>query len=54
MLLQNRDFRKALEGHCQALEVSEGDSTSIQIPFVPADEVKRLADSLDADDPHVL
>jgi hypothetical protein len=54
MLLQNREFRKALEGHCQAVQVSEGDRTSIQMPFVPADEVKQLADSLDADDPHVL
>jgi hypothetical protein len=54
VLLQNRDLRKALEGQCPALEVSEGDRTSIQIPFVPADEVKRLADSLDADDSHLL
>jgi hypothetical protein len=54
MLLQNREFRKALEGHCQVVQVSEGDRTNIQIPFVPADEVKQLADSLDADDPHVL
>ena len=54
VLLQNRDFRKVLEGQCPALEVSEGDRTSIQIPFVPADEVKRLADSLDADDSHLL
>ena len=53
-VLLNRQFRKVLEGHCQAVEVSEGDRTSIQIPFVPADEAKRLADSLDADDSQVL
>ena len=51
ILLQNREFKKAMESRCQSVEAVDGSRTSIQLPFIPADEIKRLADSLDADDP---
>ena len=44
-------WRKALKGRCLAAEVSDDSQPSIQMPFVPVDEVMRLIDGLDADDP---
>jgi len=48
--LQNRDFKKALEGQCQSVEVPGEGRARVQMPFVPADEIKRLADKLETDD----
>ncbi|HEY1335981.1 MAG TPA: carboxypeptidase regulatory-like domain-containing protein [Bryobacteraceae bacterium] len=52
VLMQADDaFRKAIAGHCSSLEVSEGDHITVQIPFLAGDELKRLADTLEIDDP---
>jgi hypothetical protein len=50
MLIGNRDFRKAIERHCQSVDVPADSRISIQVPFIGADEIKRLAESLEADD----
>ena len=49
-LLQNSDFKKALESQCQSVEVPAEGRSRFQIPFLPADEIKRLVDKLEADD----
>jgi hypothetical protein len=51
ILRPDSGFREALEGRCPAVEVSDDRRTSIQMPFVPVGEVKRLIDGLDAGDP---
>ena len=50
MLLGNPDFRKALERPCPPVDVPADSRTSIQVPFIGADEIKRLAESLEADE----
>lgn len=53
-LVQNRDLKKALEGRCQSVDVPAEGRASVQVPFVTADEIKQLADKLEADDSSVL
>jgi hypothetical protein len=48
--LQNRDLKKALEGQCQSVEVPAEGRARVQMPFVPAGEIKQLVDRLEADD----
>ena len=36
------------------VERSEGDHATVQIPFLPSDELKRLVDSADSDDSPVF
>lgn len=50
VVLQDRSLKNALAKRCSTIEVSESAHTSMQIPFIPTDDVKRLADSLDSDD----
>lgn len=54
MLLPNREFRKRWKATARPWRYPKCDRATIQIPFVPADEAKRLADSLDAGDARVL
>lgn len=50
MVLQDRGLKNALAKECSAIEVAEGSRTSVQIPLIAAEDLKRLSDSLDADD----
>jgi hypothetical protein len=49
LLQQDTAFRKAVAGHCASLDVTEDGPATVQLPFLAADEIKRLADNLDAD-----
>jgi hypothetical protein len=46
-LMQNRGMRKALESHCQTVDVPEGGPQKVQITAIPSQELKRIIDSLD-------
>jgi hypothetical protein len=43
-------LKKALEGQCQSVEVPAEGRARVQMPFVPAGEIKQLVDRLEADD----
>jgi hypothetical protein len=47
MVLQNRAFRKALESHCETVDVAEGGQPKVQISAISSEELKRIADGLD-------
>lgn len=48
-VMSDRAFRNALASHCSTIEVTEGGHSSVQIPFLPIEDLKRVAESLDAD-----
>ena len=45
--LQNRELRKALESHCETVDLSEGGPQKVQISAIPSEELKRIIDGLD-------
>jgi hypothetical protein len=48
--LSDRAFRNALASHCSSIEVAEGSShSSVQVPFLPIEDLKRVAEGLEAD-----
>jgi hypothetical protein len=47
MLMQNHALRKALESHCETVEASEGETARVQIPVIPAADLKQLLDKIE-------
>lgn len=47
MVLQNRAFRKALESHCETVDIVEGAQSKVRISAISSEELKRIADSID-------
>lgn len=47
MLMQNAALRKALEGRCQTVDASEGGSARVQVPLIPAADLKQLLEEVD-------
>jgi len=47
MLMQNRALRKAVESHCETVEASEEGVTQVQLPLIPAADLKQLLDKID-------
>jgi hypothetical protein len=47
VLLQNPALLKVMASRCPAIDVPEGGHVSPQIPFIPADDLARLEDSLE-------
>lgn len=50
VLQQNPGFRKLLETDCPEFEVREGNTATVQMPFIALSEIKRLAEKLEGDD----
>ena len=46
-VLQNRAFRKALESHCETVDIVQGGQPKVQISAISSEELKRIADSID-------
>jgi hypothetical protein len=47
MLMQNAALRTALEGRCQTVDAGEGGSARVQVPLIPAADLKQLLDKVD-------
>jgi len=47
VLMQNRALRKALESRCETVEASEDGIMRVQVPVIPADELKQLLDKIE-------
>jgi hypothetical protein len=47
MVMQNRTLQKALESRCETVDVLEGGPQKVQISPISAEDLKRIADSLD-------
>ena len=46
-LMQNLALRKALESHCETVEASEDGITRVQVPVIPAADLKQLLDKIE-------
>jgi hypothetical protein len=46
-LMQNRALRKAVESHCETVEASEEGVTQVQLPLIPAADLKQLLDKIE-------
>jgi hypothetical protein len=47
MLTQNRALRKALESHCETVEASEEGTARVQVPLIPAADLKQLLEKIE-------
>ena len=47
MLMQNAALRRALEGRCQTVDAPEGGSARVQVPLIPAADLKQLLEKVD-------
>jgi Carboxypeptidase regulatory-like domain len=47
VLMQNRALRKAVESHCETVEASEDGIARVQVPVIPADDLKQLLDKIE-------
>jgi hypothetical protein len=46
-LMQNRALRKAVESHCETVEATEEGVTQVQLPLIPAADLKQLLDKIE-------
>ena len=46
-LMQDRALRKALESHCETVEASEEATAHVQLPVIPASDLKQLLDKIE-------
>ena len=46
-LMQNRALRKALESHCETVEATEEGVTQVQLPLIPAADLKQLLEKIE-------
>jgi hypothetical protein len=47
MLMQNRALRKALESHCETVEASEDGTARVQVPIIPAADLKQILEKIE-------
>jgi hypothetical protein len=47
MVMQNAALRRALEGRCQTVDAPEGGSARVQVPLIPAADLKQLLEKVD-------
>ena len=47
MVMQNRALRKALESHCETVDAPEGGSVPIQVPLIPAADLKQILEKIE-------
>jgi hypothetical protein len=46
-LMQNSALRKALEGRCATVEATEEADANVQLPLIPADDLKQLLEKIE-------
>jgi hypothetical protein len=46
-LMQNRALRKAVESHCETVEATEEATAHVQVPLIPAADLKQLLDRIE-------
>jgi hypothetical protein len=46
-LMQNRALRKAVESHCETVEATEEGVTQVQLPLIPAADLKQLLEKIE-------
>jgi hypothetical protein len=47
MLTQNGALRKALESRCETVDAPEGGSARVQVPLIPAADLKQLLEKVE-------
>jgi hypothetical protein len=47
VLMQNAELRRALEGRCQTVDAPEGGSARVQVPLIPAADLKQFLEKAD-------
>jgi hypothetical protein len=47
VLMQNRALRKALESRCETIDAPEGGSARVQLPVIPAADLKQILEKIE-------
>ena len=47
LVMQNRALRKALESHCETVDAPEGGSVPVQVPLIPAADLKQILEKIE-------